>query len=200
MSGKASGSGSLFSNDGGVNWLFTRRAVASTKPQQPRRSAPTPSTKATTEAMSWGGQQRTMGGMGLAYTCEGRDCEICIGYRCFGGFFSAVAPSSSCPMSVCSPGCFEMRKGRDGCAICRCQGFGSREPCESRADCGSGAQKCVLGVCRYAAVSKTLPLFCAKNGECGDGEECIMSGCYKVVRPQPRPTQVHRETATLGAA
>ena len=80
-------------------------------------------------------------------TCKDGKCRVCLGSSCYDGEYTSVKVVEGCPIAACDEGCFDYQLYSDNCPVCRCNGFVTREPCRSGAECLSG--QCVRGLCRY---------------------------------------------------
>lgn len=90
---------------------------------------------------------------GLFRCFKDRRCEYCpgaAGSPCVGGYSQALPATPECRPAICGRGCGRMALARDGCPLCACGGYGTREPCSSLSDCGAGALACAAeALCRY---------------------------------------------------
>jgi len=101
----------------------------------------------------------------------------CFGAKCYDSSkYSKAMIRRNCPVAVCGTACYNfVTNAADNCPICRCNGFATREPCTTSADCPKGIQ-CAGGLCTYPAVNATWKVACDFPYQCGAAENCTAIG------------------------
>jgi len=109
--------------------------------------------------------------------CSNRDCRTCINNKCYNRNFEGVMATPQCEIAACDVGCNGFVWNTDNCPICRCNGFSTREPCSSNADCKLPNGQCTQSLCRYPAVPDNLPKVCVFTNQCPESENCNAQRC-----------------------
>jgi len=112
--------------------------------------------------------------------------QICVNGKCFQG--SQAWMKDSCMIAVCpadSSSCNGfVLDSRNNCPVCQCNGYITREPCNSNSDCEQGGQ-CNSGLCHYGAIADSQVVqSCAQSNQCPENQICQSGSC--AVPQQPR--------------
>jgi len=115
----------------------------------------------------------------VSTSCSNGVCRSCINDRCFDRQYSDLTAISGCPTAACeTTGCQGLVWDNDNCPICSCDGFSTREPCDTEKDCGQGGT-CTNQLCRYPPVPQGLPQFCMSAYQCKETDNCVGQKCQQ---------------------